>query len=103
MAARIPIEHFRGPVMLLSGGDDQLWPSKAYADRIMASLAGKPAPHQHLNHPAAGHLVFGLPYEPTPREGKTSSYLLDLGGSPAGNEAAHQSAWPAVLSFVATQ
>ncbi|MBV8220023.1 MAG: acyl-CoA thioesterase/BAAT N-terminal domain-containing protein, partial [Solirubrobacterales bacterium] len=42
-AARIPIARFKGPVMLISGADDQLWPSPVFADRIMASLHADPA------------------------------------------------------------
>jgi bile acid acyltransferase/acyl-CoA thioester hydrolase-like protein len=50
----LPIERFRGPVMLISGGDDQLWPSTILADRIMAALHADPARHVHLNYPQAG-------------------------------------------------
>ncbi len=67
-AARIPVERFNGAVMLISGGDDQLWPSDVYADQIMAALRSDRAPHAHLNYPAAGHLVFDLPYVPAETE-----------------------------------
>lgn len=104
-AARIPIERFKGPLMLISGGADELWPSTVFADRIMAAVHGVPADHVHLNYPAAGHLVFGIPSTPAPTEqpiagahGRT--YLLNLGGSEAADEAAYLSDWPAVISFI---
>ena len=105
-ATRIPIEHFPGPVCLLTGGDDQLWPSDNYTEEIMAALRHDAAPHVHLNYPRAGHLVFDIPYaglgglvSTTAQEG---NQLLDLGGSPAGNEAAHVRDWPFVLRFIAS-
>ena len=45
-AARIPIERFKGPLMLISGGADELWPSTVFADRIMAALHAVPADHR---------------------------------------------------------
>ena len=100
-AARIPIEDFKGPVMLISGTDDQLWPSAVFADRIMASLHADPARHAHLNYPRAGHLVFGIPSVPAAIEQKNAmGALLDLGGTPAGDAAAHVSDWPAAIRFI---
>jgi dienelactone hydrolase len=100
-AARIPIERFKGPVMLISGGDDQLWPSPVFADRLMASLRADPARHVHLNYPDAGHLVFGVPSAPAAIEQKNvDGATLDLGGTPAGDAAAHLSDWPAAIRFI---
>jgi len=100
-AARIPIEGFKGPVMLISGGDDQLWPSAVFADRIMSALHADRARHVHLNYPGAGHLVFGIPSAPAAIEQKNAGgALLDLGGTPAGDEAAHLSDWPAAIRFI---
>ena len=105
-AARIPIEHFRGPVCLLTGGDDQLWPSDYYAAQIVAALRHNPAPHVDLNYPRAGHLVFNIPYAAlggsVSATAQEDDQLIDLGGSPAGNEAAHVSDWPFVLRFIAS-
>ena len=104
-AARIPIERFKGPLMLISGGADELWPSTVFANRIMAALHAVPADHVHLNYPAAGHLVFGVPSAPAPVEGRVAgaygrTYLLNLGGSEAADQAAYRSDWPAVISFI---
>lgn len=100
-AARIPIERFRGPALLISGADDQLWPSNIYANRIMAALRSDPATHVHLDYPAAGHGVFGFPYEPTLTEGPVSpGSIIDYGGTSAGDEAAHVSDWAAAIRFI---
>lgn len=104
-AARIPIERFQGPLMLISGGADELWPSTVFANRIMAALHAVPADHVHLGYPAAGHLVFGVPSTPAPVEQRVAgaygrTYLLNLGGSEAADQAAYRSDWPAVISFI---
>ena len=102
-AARIPIGGFRGPVCLLSGGDDQLWPSDHYVDTIMAELRNDPAVHRHLNYPGAGHLVFDIPYVPTSTESTVNDYLIALGGTKATYEEAHVNDWPFVLRFIASR
>lgn len=87
--------------MLMSGGDDQLWPSTVFADRIMASLDADPSRHVHLNYPGAGHLVFGIPSAPAAIEQKNAGGLvLDLAGTPARDAAAHASDWPATIRFI---
>ncbi|HUJ33776.1 MAG TPA: acyl-CoA thioesterase/bile acid-CoA:amino acid N-acyltransferase family protein [Solirubrobacteraceae bacterium] len=102
-AARIPIERSRGPVMLISGGADQLWPSTIFADRIMTALHADPARHVHLNYPLAGHLVFGIPSVPEPVEQRGArGFLLDLGGTASGDDAAHVGDWAAAIRFILT-
>lgn len=97
-AARIPVWQIKGPVILISGGDDQLWPSDTYAERIMASLAADPSAHVHLNYPAAGHIVLAIPYTPTLTEQLLPSGQTELlGGTPATNDAANTSDWPAAI------
>ncbi len=100
-AAHIPLAGIEGPVLLISGGDDQLWPSNVYARQIIEGLKADRFIHRHLNYPAAGHIVLAVPYEPTGTEERTARATIALGGSPAGNEAAHESAWPATISFIA--
>lgn len=102
-AATIPIGRFSGPVMLISGGDDQLWPSETYADQIMHELRNDPSHHVHLNYPGAGHIVLGIPSVPSSTDDHIGRITLDLGGSPSANDAAHRADWPAVITFIATQ
>jgi dienelactone hydrolase len=100
-AARIPVERIRGPVLLISGGDDQLWPSNTYAEQIMHSLRDDPSPHVHLDFPRAGHVVLDIPYQPTPIQASGSlGPPIDLGGTAATDEAARERDWPATISFI---
>jgi hypothetical protein len=67
----------------------------------MASLHADPARHVHLDYPGAAHLVFGIPSAPAAVEQKNvRGALLDLGGTPAGDEAAHLRDWPAAIRFI---
>jgi hypothetical protein len=70
----------------------------------MHELRSDPAPHAHLNYPAAGHIVLGLPYEPvmTQQQGQRG-IRIDLGGTPAADAAAHRSDWPAAIRFITTR
>lgn len=89
--------------MLISGADDQLWPSNVYADRIMTALRADPARHVHLNYPGAGHGVFSFPFLPPVIEYRYShGSLIDLGGTAAGDNAAHVSDLPAAIRFILT-
>jgi BAAT / Acyl-CoA thioester hydrolase C terminal/Acyl-CoA thioester hydrolase/BAAT N-terminal region len=99
-AARIPVRAIHGPVMLISGSDDQLWPSRTFSDQIMAELPPG-AGHVHLNYPAAGHIVFGIPYRPTLIEERAPRGVSNLGGSLEANNAAHEQDWPAAIKFIA--
>jgi dienelactone hydrolase len=57
--ATIPVERIAGPLFLVAGSDDQLWPSLAMAEAIVARRAGS-AGHpddQLLSYPNAGHLI----------------------------------------------
>ena len=63
-AAVIPVARIRGPVLLLAGADDQLWPSPGYARAIMTTLAAHHDPylHQLKEFAGAGHVAgFAMP------------------------------------------
>jgi dienelactone hydrolase len=103
-AAIIRVERIRGPVLLVAGGADRLWPSSAYARAIMVRLddAQDRFLHQELDYPAAGHAVGALvPNLPESDTMITSRYgLLNLGGTRAANAAAKADAWPKLLAFL---
>ncbi len=100
-AATIPVEKINGPVLLLSGTDDQLWPSTPMGDMVMARLRAHnhPYPYEHLKYEGAGHEISGLYL---PMTGSTQSGNLLLGGSPAANARASADSWPKVLAFLET-
>jgi hypothetical protein len=41
-AARIPAERFKGELLLVAGGDDRVWPSVEFAERIASVRADLP-------------------------------------------------------------
>jgi uncharacterized protein len=59
--ASIPVERIRGPVLLISATEDEMWPSTQMSELMMARLksAQFPFPYQHLAVPG-GH---GVPFK----------------------------------------
>jgi dienelactone hydrolase len=105
--ATIAVENIRGPVMLVSGTDDQMWPSSALADIALRRLESKAFayPFQHLKYEGAGHLIL-IPYGPrTTRnigfklEG-FSGLLYAQGGNPRADAEAGADAWRQMLVFL---
>lgn len=95
-AAVIPVQLIRGPVLLLLGRDDLLWPSPAYASAIMHRLGAyhDQFTHREIVFAGAGHAAgFAFPYDAAPAGG--------LGGTPVANSAAETAAWHDALAFLA--
>ena len=65
-AARIPVERIQGEVLLVAGGDDRLWPSCDFAERIVDRRSAAGLRTELVSHPRAGHRVV-LPGEGRPR------------------------------------
>jgi dienelactone hydrolase len=104
-AAEIPVERIRGPVLLISARDDQLWPSTELSEIAVARLRAHQHPYavEHLAYEAAGHLIMA-PYRITSMTAMIHPALhmkLALGGTPAGAARANAESWPRVLSFLA--
>ena len=102
--ATIAVERIAGPVLLISGDDDRMWPSALMAERIMRRLAAHRFswPYRHLRYPDAGHLI-GPPWQPTtanarrhPTVGATFAY----GGTPAGQARANADSWGHALEWL---
>ncbi len=93
--ATIAVEKINGPVLLISGSDDQVWPSSWLSERVMQRLkqCGHPYADRHLCYEGAGHAIH-LPYMPT--IGRATA----LGGSPSRDAAASVDAWPHLLTFL---
>ena len=96
-AARIPVENIFGPVLLVSGTKDAVWPSDRMADTVEEALkkAGKDV--THLNYPKAGHLTT-LPGLPAPEVRDT----LIFGGSSKKSSRALEDAWQKMVEFFIT-
>jgi len=93
--AAIPVERIAGPILLVCGEADHLWPSCAMADQIAERLKanGRRAP-TILRYKDAGHAVFGPPVS------GPHDWLASLGGSADGNNAARADSWPKVVAFL---
>lgn len=96
-AAFIRVENIHGPVLLVAGGADNLWPSEPMAHQIMTRLKQKRHNYadRMLAYPDAGHGI-GPPYVPT-------SHIVGpfrLGGTSAANASANARSWVEVLHFL---
>jgi fermentation-respiration switch protein FrsA (DUF1100 family) len=105
--ATIAVERINGPILLISGEDDALWPSAVFSRLIVKRLRehGFTHPVTHLTYEGAGHTI-GPRYAPTT---VLSGYhpirqtTINLGGSPAAIASARADSWPKVLHFLAEQ
>jgi len=97
--ATIPVEKINGPVLVISGKDDQLWPSSIMADLVVARLKENRHPYkfEHLAYESAGHAILTT-YGPKTRS--TGSAQMNLGGQPAANARAQADSWPKALAFL---
>jgi dienelactone hydrolase len=98
--AEIPVERINGPVLLLSGRDDKLWPSSAMSDAVVARLRAHNFrfPVEHLAFADAGHAAASPPGHGHSSQGPDSF----VGGTEAGNAAARAESWRATLCFFRT-
>lgn len=55
--ARIPVEDIAGPILLLSGGLDEIWPSNRMAADVCLQRRQAELPCVHINYSEAGHLL----------------------------------------------
>jgi dienelactone hydrolase len=102
--ATIAVERIAGPVLLISGEHDQMWPSTLMAERIMRRLAAHSFthPYTHLRYPEAGHLI-GPPWYPTMvniRRHAAVGVTFAYGGTPAGMAYANADSWAHVLALL---
>lgn len=102
-AAEIPVERINGPVLLLSGKDDQMWPSPVLAEIAMERLAEHHHRHafQHISYPGAGHILGqpGMPSTVTASLHPLAGRMLAFGGNAKDNAAAAADSWPRIITF----
>ena len=99
----ISVRAIAGPVFAVGGGADALWPSGPYAQDLARRRRGLDRRDEILVYPHAGHAAgSAVPNVPELSTTIDSVYgTLDLGGSPAADEAARQDLWPRLLRFLA--
>jgi dienelactone hydrolase len=101
----IPLHRIAGPVLLISGEDDALWPSTRFAGIAEQHLraAGHPFAVRHVSYPDAGHTI-EYPFRPSTvlaRPHAVSGIMLAYGGTAEGNARASEASWREVLRFLA--
>lgn len=89
--AVIPAERISGEVLLIAGGDDQVWPSAESAERIRARRARHGRGTMVVTDPEAGHYL-QLPGEPEPVAGAR----MARGGRPEAGRRLGERAWPRI-------
>ena len=92
-------------MLLISGRDDEVWPSTAMADDIVARLRQHHFAHPfvHLAYDRAGHGI-GRPFTSTmelnSRRHPLTGRIVRMGGTPSGTAQARADSWRRMLAFV---
>ncbi len=102
--AGISVEQIRAPILLVSAGEDAVWPSEAMAEVVVRRLEARGFEYavKHVKSPGAGHLM-RLPHTPsTTTASKVPGFDLrvDFGGKPEATAQARVAAWRETLSFL---
>jgi hypothetical protein len=95
--AMIPVERTNGPILLVSGEDDRMWPSYRMGEQVMRRLEARSHPFhsKHLHYPNAGHSMRAPGISTQVLHGKFA-----FGGEPRAQAAANRASWMATLSFL---
>lgn len=101
----IAVERVQGPLLLMSGGDDRLWPAAPLAEVAVSRLADRRHRFdvRHLHYQPAGHLAGrppGLPAPPPASAHPADGRRYDLGGTPAADASSGADAWPQVVELL---
>jgi dienelactone hydrolase len=106
-AAAIPVERIGGPILLVSGGDDHLWPATEMSEAIVARLKRHHFAHrvEHLHYPRAGHML-RYPFLPTTARESRNPHLRNarysFGGTAQADAEAQADSWRRAIRFLAT-
>lgn len=103
-AALIPVENINGPVLLVSGKADSLWPSAHFSTLIEQRLRerGFDFAAEHLIYEGAGHSIGAGIFPTTVNKSfhPIRKAFIDLGGTPEGLARARADSWPRALEFL---
>jgi dienelactone hydrolase len=103
-AATIHAECINGPVLIVTGQADGLWPCERLTSYALARMRARNFSHevQHLCYAGAGHGI-GWPNVATTVtrfKHPVSGDEIDLGGSASATAHASRDSWPRVLAFL---
>ncbi|UNS98575.1 acyl-CoA thioesterase/BAAT N-terminal domain-containing protein [Streptomyces tubbatahanensis] len=87
----IPLDHVRGSVLAVAGGNDKMWGSQAAAGRMAGQGAKK------LVYPDAGHHVNWFPYAQPGQEGGADGAVTRTSEA---DQRARADSWPKVLKLL---
>lgn len=103
--AAIPVEKIQGPVLLVSGGDDRVWPAAEMSEEIVARLKQRVFAHavEHLHYPHAGHNL-RYPHLPTTSRQSRNRHLgnakFSYGGTAVAEAEAQMDSWYRAIAFL---
>jgi dienelactone hydrolase len=103
--AAIQVERTQGPILLISGGDDHLWPAAEMSEAILVRLKQKHFPHafEHLHYPEAGHML-RYPFLPTTPRVSSNKHLrgakFSFGGNAEADADAQCDSWRRSVAFL---
>jgi acetyl esterase/lipase len=99
-AARIPVERSVGPILLLSGDDDHMWPAASMAEEIVRRMQdhGRGGDVTNVVYPGAGHIFLMRDFLPPAGAGNAPPF--DFGGTAQADELASADAWRRVVTFL---
>jgi uncharacterized protein len=97
--AVIPVERINGPILLVSGTDDAIWPSSMMCEQVVERLREREFAFsfQHFSYDGAGHLLAG-PSRLAPAR-PIGAGDMAIGGTESTNAAARDDAWAKVCTF----
>ncbi|WP_415379857.1 acyl-CoA thioester hydrolase/BAAT C-terminal domain-containing protein [Halosimplex sp. TS25] len=98
--AAIPVEDIDGPVLLVSGGRDTVWPATAFSERVVHRLEANDHPYsvEHRSYSDAGHAI-RVPYRFDESDDRADEHWL--GGTNEANARAAADAWRRTLETLA--
>lgn len=96
--AVIRVEKINGPLFLVAGTEDQVWPATEFADMILSRLKHTEYPYSYtyIKEEGAGHLV-GLPYFPSAEVYKN---LIFTSGNNQLSSVSMIKAWNEMIKFL---
>jgi hypothetical protein len=103
--AAIPVERIHGPIMLVSGGDDHVWPASEMCEAILARLTDHRFAHaiEYRNYPHAGHML-RYPFLPTTSRKSRNRHLrnarFSFGGNAPADAEANADSWRRTVAFL---
>ncbi|MFZ0639411.1 MAG: acyl-CoA thioester hydrolase/BAAT C-terminal domain-containing protein [Candidatus Acidiferrales bacterium] len=107
IGAAIAVENTHGPILVISGDSDGVWPSPMMTEAVVDRLkhAHFPFAVERLNYPHAGHRAGNPQIVPAWHgevQNPVSGREMNLGGNAKGDAASSLDAIPKVLAFLQT-